>query len=130
MLYEQLQADIPPVYGDRTQIQQVVLNLVMNALEALSGQDVKKPEIIITTRSDKNEDVILCVSNTGPGIKEDQLDTIFDSFYTTKDGGLGVGLSICRRIADAHCWRLWAENRPEGGAIFFFRLPSGENRDE
>jgi len=129
-LSENLQPDILPVYGDRIQIQQVIFNLVMNALEALKGHDISKPEIIVSTRCKENKDVILTVSDSGPGIEPGELDSIFDSFQTTKKEGLGIGLSICRSIADKHEGQLWAENRPEGGAIFFFRLPSGVNRDE
>lgn len=122
-LSENLPPDIPPVYGDRIQIQQVILNLVMNALEALKGHDVAKPEIIISIRFKENKDVILGVSDSGPGIEPDQLNAIFDPFQTTKKEGLGIGLSICRKIADGHGGQLWAENRPEGGATFYFTLP-------
>jgi len=111
------------VNGDRIQIQQVILNLVMNALEALKGHHISTPEVIVSTRFGDNKEVLLSVSDSGPGIKPDQLNTIFDSFETTKKGGLGIGLSICRSIAQRLGGRLWAENRPEGGAIFFFSLP-------
>jgi len=121
-----LQADIPPVYGDRIQIQQVILNLVMNALEALIGHHVSTPEVIVSTRFGDNKDVILSVSDSGPGIEPDQLKSIFDSFETTKKEGLEIGLSICRTIAEKHGGRIWAENRPEGGAIFFLSLPWSE----
>jgi len=123
VIYEDLQPDIPPVNGDRIQIQQVILNLVMNALEALKGHHISTPEVIVSTRFGDNKEVLLSVSDSGPGIKPDQLNTIFDSFETTKKGGLGIGLSICRSIAQRLGGRLWAENRPEGGAIFFFSLP-------
>ena len=121
-----LQPDIPLVYGDRIQIQQVILNLAMNALEALIGHHVSTPEVIVSTRFGDNKDVILSVSDSGPGIEPDQLKSIFDSFETTKKEGLGIGLSICRSIAEKHGGRIWAENRPEGGAIFFLSLPWSE----
>ena len=127
VLSENLQPDIPAVNGDRIQIQQVILNLLMNALETLKGHDISTPEIIVSTRCKENKDVILTVSDSGRGIEPDQLDSIFDSFQTTKKEGLGIGLSICRLIADKHEGQLWAENRPEGGAIFFFSLPPGKN---
>ena len=127
---ENLQTAIPPVYGDRIQIQQVILNLVMNALEAFKGHQISKPEVIVSTRFRENKDVILSVSDSGPGIEPNKLNTIFDSFHTSKKEGLGIGLSICRSIADKLGGRLWAENRPEGGAIFFFSLPFGVNQDE
>jgi len=99
---ENLQPDIPPVYGDRIQFQQVILNLVMNALEVLKRHHISVPEVIVSTQVEDNKDVILSVSDTGPGIEPDQLNTIFDSYKTTKEGGLGIGLTICRAIADKH----------------------------
>ena len=111
------------MYGDRIQIQQVTLNLVMNALEALKGHHVSTLEVIVSTRFGDNKEVLLSVGDSGPGIEPDQLNTIFESFETTKKAGLGIGLSICRSIAERLGGRLWAENRPEGGAIFFFSLP-------
>jgi len=125
-----LQSDIPPVYGDRIQIQQVILNLMMNALETLKGHHISKLEVTVSTQFKDNKDVILSVSDSGPGIEPDKLNTIFEPFETTKKDGLGIGLSICRSIADKHDGQLWAENRPGGGATFFFRLPAGVNRDE
>jgi PAS domain S-box-containing protein len=123
LILEDLQPEIPPVYGDRIQIQQVTLNLVMNALEALKGHHVSTLEVIVSTRFGDNKEVLLSVGDSGPGIEPDQLNTIFESFETTKKTGLGIGLSICRSIAERLGGRLWAENRPEGGAIFFFSLP-------
>ena len=123
VISEELQPDIPPVRGDRIQIQQVILNLAVNALEALKGHHVSTPEVIVSTRFGDNKEVILSVSDSGPGIEPGQFNTIFDSFETTKEGGLGIGLSICLSIAEKLGGRLWAENRPEGGAVFFFSLP-------
>lgn len=123
VISEELQPDIPSVRGDRIQIQQVILNLAVNALEALKGHHVSTPEVIVSTRFGDNKEVILSVSDSGPGIEPDQFNTIFDSFETTKEGGLGIGLSICLSIAEKLGGRLWAENRPEGGAVFFFSLP-------
>jgi signal transduction histidine kinase len=127
-LSQKLQSDIPPRYGDRVEIQQVTLNLVMNALETLSEQQISNPEITVSTRLKGNKDVILSVSDSGPGIEPDRINTIFEAFETTKKGGLGIGLSICRSIADMHGGQIWAENRPEGGAIFFLRLPVVHNK--
>ena len=100
----------------------------MNALGALKTSHTPTSEVIVSTRFKDNKDVILCVSDSGPGIEPDRISTIFDPFETTKKGGLGIGLSICRSIADSHGGRLWAENQPEGGAIFCFALPTGVNR--
>jgi len=126
-LSEDLQPDIPPVYGNRISIQQVILNLVVNALEAIKSHPTKSPEILVSTRSEGNEGVILSVSDTGPGVQPDHLASIFDSFHTTKTGGLGMGLSICKTIAREHEGKIWAENRSQGGSTFFFRLPSRED---
>jgi PAS domain S-box-containing protein len=120
---ENLQPHIPPVYGDRIQIQQVILNLLMNAMEALKGADISKPEVLVSTQFKEKDGVILSVSDSGPGIKPDQLSSVFESFQTSKKGGLGIGLPICRSIAERHGGNIWAENRPEGGATFFFKLP-------
>ena len=129
-LTEDLQPDIPTVYGDRIQIQQVILNLIMNALEALEDHHISTPKVLVSTRFKDFDGVLLSVSDTGPGIKPDQITSIFDSFQTTKKGGLGIGLSICRLIAEGHGGKVWAENRPEGGAVFFFKLLTRANRDE
>jgi PAS domain S-box-containing protein len=126
-LSEDLHPDIPPVHGNRISIQQVILNLVMNALEAIESHPTENPEILVFTRPEGNKGVILSVSDNGPGIEPDQLTSIFDSFHTTKTGGLGMGLSICRTIAGEHGGKIWAENRPEGGSTFFFSLPFGED---
>jgi PAS domain S-box-containing protein len=130
LLSQKLHPDIPPVYADRIEIQQVALNLLTNALEAISGQQISNPELTVSTQFKDNKDVILSVSDSGPGIEPSRIDSIFDAFETTKKGGLGIGLSICRSIADLHGGQIWAENRPEGGAIFFFSLPLRTANDE
>jgi PAS domain S-box-containing protein len=129
-LSEDLQPDIPSVYGDRIQIQQLILNLLMNALEALNQSQIPTPEIIVSSRFKDNKDVALYVSDSGPGIEPERISTIFNSFETTKKEGLGIGLSICRSISDNHRGKLWVENRPEGGAVFCFTLPTGVNGNE
>ena len=126
-LSEDLHPDIPPVYGNRISIQQVILNLVMNALEAIESHPTENPEILVFTWTEGSKEVILSVSDTGPGIEPDHLTSIFHSFHTTKAGGLGMGLSICKTIAREHGGKIWAENRPEGGSTFFFSLPSKED---
>jgi C4-dicarboxylate-specific signal transduction histidine kinase len=129
-LSEDLQPDIPSVYGDRIQIQRLILNLLMNALEALNQSQIPTPEIIVSSRFKDNKDVALYVSDSGPGIEPERISTIFNSFETTKKEGLGIGLSICRSISDNHRGKLWVENRPEGGAVFCFTLPTGVNGNE
>jgi PAS domain S-box-containing protein len=111
-----------PVHGDRVQLQQVVLNLLLNAVEAMGSVEAAPRELLISTRQD-HKGVLVAVHDSGPGIDPEQLDRIFDSFYTTKPSGTGMGLSICRSIIDAHGGRLWAEANEPRGAIFQFTLP-------
>ena len=123
---EDLQPGIHSVHGNRIGIQQVILNLIMNALEAIESHPTKNPEILVSTRFEGREEIVLSVSDTGPGIEPDHLTSIFDSFHTTKTGGIGMGLSICDSIASEHGGKIWAENRPQGGSTFFFRMPCGD----
>lgn len=129
-LSENFQTDMPKFLGNRVQIQQIILNLLMNALDAVADNDEASRKVIISTSFKENDGIILNVSDFGPGIKTDQVEDVFDSFHTTKASGLGIGLSICRSIAEKHGGTIWAENLPEGGAAFFFKLPSGGVKDE
>jgi PAS domain S-box-containing protein len=112
-----------PVQGDRVQVQQVVLNLILNAVEAMSTDEVEPRELSISTEQTGTGGVLVFVRDSGPGIDPDQLDRVFDAFYTTKSSGVGMGLSICRSIIVAHGGRLWAEANKPRGAIFKFTLP-------
>jgi PAS domain S-box-containing protein len=119
--------ELPPVVGDRVQLQQVVMNLILNAVEAMSAVDEGARELSIGSESEQHETggVLVTVRDSGPGIDAGQLDRVFEPFYTTKTSGMGMGLSICRSIVAAHGGRLWAEaNRPQG-TIFQFTLPAG-----
>jgi PAS domain S-box-containing protein len=111
-----------PVHGDRVQLQQVVLNLLLNALEAMGSVEAAPRELLISTRQE-HTGVLVAVEDSGPGIDPEHLDRVFSSFYTTKSSGTGMGLSICRSIIDAHGGRLWAEANEPRGAIFQFTLP-------
>jgi signal transduction histidine kinase len=111
-----------PVYGDRVQLQQVVLNLILNAVEAMGSVEVGARELVISTEQD-HTGVLVAVRDSGPGIDPAHLDRVFDAFYTTKSSGTGMGLSICRSIIDTHGGRLWAEANEPRGAIFQFTLP-------
>jgi signal transduction histidine kinase len=114
-----------PVRGDRVQLQQVVLNLILNAMEAMSSVEEGARELSISTELSQPNGLLVAISDSGPGIDPEHLDRVFAPFYTTKTSGIGMGLSICRSIIDAHGGRLWAEaNRPRG-AIFQFTLPAG-----
>lgn len=121
----QLFPSMPLVHVDRVQMQQVVLNLVMNAMDAVAGARGKESEIVIrSTTSGKNE-ILVSVEDCGPGLNPDTIDKIFDPFFTTKPQGIGVGLSISRSIIESHEGRLWSSPNPNGGAIFQFTLPIG-----
>jgi hypothetical protein len=115
---------LPAVRGDRVQLQQVLLNLMLNAVEAMSSVDKAPRELSISTEPRGLDEVLVVVRDSGPGIRPEQLERIFDSFYTTKPSGMGLGLSICRSIVEAHGGRLWAETNELGGAVFQFTLPA------
>jgi signal transduction histidine kinase len=121
-LKTQLATDLPLVQADRVQLQQVLLNLVLNAIEAMS--EVSDRELLIKTAPDSQKDVIVEVRDTGPGLEPDQLEHVFDAFYTTKVGGVGVGLAICRSIVEAHGGRISASAGVPRGAVFRFTVPA------
>jgi PAS domain S-box-containing protein len=112
-----------PVHGDRVQLQQVVLNLLLNAVEAMGSVESAPRDLLISTKQD-HTGVLVAVHDSGPGIHPEHLERVFNSFYTTKPSGTGMGLSICRSIVDAHGGRLWAEANEPRGAIFQFTLPA------
>ena len=112
------------VRGDRVQLQQVILNLVLNAVEAMSAVEAGPRELLISTEQTEANGALVAVRDSGPGIDPEHLERVFEAFYTTKSGGVGMGLSICRSIIDAHGGRLWAKANEPRGAIFQFTLPS------
>lgn len=118
-----LSEGLVPVHGDRVQLQQVVLNLLLNAVEAMGSVEAAPRELLISTKQD-HTGVLVAVHDSGPGIHPEYLDRVFHSFYTTKPGGTGMGLSICRSIIEAHGGRLWAEANEPCGTIFQFTLPA------
>ena len=113
-----------PFEGDRVQLQQVVLNLILNAVEAMSSVEAGARELLISTEQTQTGGVLVAVRDSGPGIDPDHLERVFDAFYTTKSSGVGMGLSICRSIIEAHGGRLWAEANEPRGAVFQFTLPA------
>jgi PAS domain S-box-containing protein len=115
-----------PVHGDRVQLQQVVLNLLLNAVEAMGSVKAKPRDLLISTEQDRTDrtGVRVVVRDSGPGLDPSHLERVFDAFYTTKSSGTGMGLSICRSIIQAHGGRLWAEANEPRGAIFQFTLPA------
>ena len=112
-----------PIEGDRVQLQQVVLNLTLNAVDAMPSIETGPRELVISTQNQTN-DVHVAVRDTGPGIDLEHIERVFETFYTTKQSGMGMGLSICRSIIEAHGGRLWAEANELRGAIFQFTLPN------
>jgi C4-dicarboxylate-specific signal transduction histidine kinase len=122
-LQTRLADGLPPVQGDRIQLQQVMLNLILNAVEAMSGPSETQRELLIRTEQDGPGGVLVAVQDSGPGLKPESLDRLFDAFYTTKPAGLGMGLSICRSIIEAHGGRVWATANLPQGAAFQFTLP-------
>jgi PAS domain S-box-containing protein len=120
----ELAGGLPLIQGDRVQLQQVVLNLIINAAEAMSGASDGTRELLISTGTSDTGDVRVAVRDSGPGLTPAALERLFEPFYTTKPGGLGLGLSICRSIIEAHGGRLWASANVPRGATFQFTLPS------
>ncbi|MBV8416278.1 MAG: GHKL domain-containing protein, partial [Verrucomicrobia bacterium] len=119
-----LATDLPPIVGDRVQLQQVVLNLILNGIEAMSTVPDRPRELVIRTQRGENEgEVCVAVQDSGIGLDPSSLEQIFDAFHTTKPGGMGLGLSISRSIIEGHGGRLWAEPNRDRGATFQFTLP-------
>jgi PAS domain S-box-containing protein len=114
---------LPAVHGDKVQLQQVVLNLLLNAFDAMKECPPTERQVKLSVERNDAGLIQTAVSDRGPGLSHDKLDKIFQPFYTTKGEGLGMGLSICRSIIEAHGGRLWAENNPDRGATFYFTLP-------
>jgi signal transduction histidine kinase len=119
---------LPLVLGDRVQLQQVMLNLIVNAVEAMGAAGTGPRELLISTAGDSSAGVSIAVRDSGPGLPPAEIRRVFDPFYTTKENGLGMGLSICRSIVEAHGGRLWACTNEPRGTVFQFTVPVG--RDE
>jgi C4-dicarboxylate-specific signal transduction histidine kinase len=121
-----LWAKLPRVQADPVQIQQVILNLILNALEAVRGQQER--DVTIATSAGKPGEIMVEVRDSGRGLDGARLDHLFDAFYTTKSEGLGMGLAISRSIVESHGGRIWAQPGASGGAVFSFSLPAGKER--
>ena len=122
-LRTRLAPDLPLIQGDRVQLQQVMLNLILNAIEALSGISGGSRELLISSEDGGLSGVRVAVQDSGPGLIPESFEHLFDAFYTTKPGGMGMGLSICRSIIEAHGGRIWATANIPRGAAFQFALP-------
>ena len=123
LLRTELTPALPMILGDRVQLQQVIINLVMNGVEAMQPTTGRTRELRIRSQQDENRRVLVTVTDSGIGISAENADRLFNAFFTTKSGGLGMGLSICRSIVEAHGGRLWATANLPHGATFHFALP-------
>ena len=115
------------VQADRVQVQQVVSNLILNAVEAMGSVEEGPRELLIKTEQHQPNGVLVVVRDSGPGIDPEHLERVFEAFYTTKSNGVGMGLSICRSIIEAQGGRLWADANEARGAVFQFTLPNAQN---
>jgi C4-dicarboxylate-specific signal transduction histidine kinase len=123
----QLAEDLPIVQADRVQLQQLILNLIINAIEAMSDSDAGSRRLLISSSEYGSNDVCVEVRDSGPGFCGATAAQIFQAFYTTKPAGLGMGLSVCRSIVEAHGGQLWAMAGDPSGAVFTFTLPVSSN---
>jgi signal transduction histidine kinase len=119
----ELAPTLPTIIGDRVQLQQVIINLVMNGTEAMQSVMDRPRELVIRSRQDETQQVLVSVTDCGVGISAENADRLFSAFFTTKSSGMGMGLSICRSIVEAHDGRLWATANLPHGATFQFTLP-------
>lgn len=123
-VHAELSRDLPQIFGSHVQLQQVILNLVTNAVDALRGKPAGSRMVNVSSKPSQPDGVIIAVEDSGTGIDPAVFDRIFDTFFTTKSHGMGMGLSICRSIVEAHGGRLWASVRHPQGSIFYVALPS------
>jgi signal transduction histidine kinase len=123
LLRMELAPALPMILGDRVQLQQVIINLIMNGIEAMQSVTDRPRELVIRSRQDETQQVLVSVADCGVGISAENADRLFNAFFTTKSGGMGMGLSICRSIIETHNGRLWATANLPHGATFQFILP-------
>ena len=119
----ELTDDLPPVLGDRVQLQQVILNLVVNGMEAIVNNKNGERELSISSAKDGSNNLTVAVRDSGAGLDPANLERVFDAFFTTKPDGMGMGLAISRTIIESHGGRLWATSNSPRGAVFQFTLP-------
>ena len=122
----QLAGNIPLVRGDRIQLQQVILNLIINAIEAIATAGGVARDLFVCSAIEESGGILVAVRDSGVSVNPDKLDQVFEAFYTTKDGGMGMGLTICRSIIEAHGGRLWMTPNSPRGVLVQFILPSSE----
>jgi signal transduction histidine kinase len=124
----ELSGALPPVLGDRVQLQQVVMNLAVNGIQAMTAVNGRPRELLIRSCQQKGDQVLVEVQDSGIGIVPENMSQLFNAFFTTKPYGMGMGLSICRSIIEAHGGRIWATPNAGWGATFQFVLPSAQDR--
>ena len=129
ILQSELADDLPSITGDRIQLQQVILNLLRNASDAMVGVHDRPRQLLIRTEREDGDRVRVTVRDAGVGLDRQSMDKLFDAFYTTKSGGMGIGLSVSRSIVERHHGRLWAEPNDGPGATFSFSIPRAELTD-
>ena len=125
---QQLAEDLPPVVGDRVQLQQVVLNLLLNASDAMTGIEDRPRQLTISTARDEPDRLRVVVQDTGMGFDPEAANRLFEAFYTTKSSGMGIGLSVSRSIIETHHGRIWAARNDGPGATFSFSIPRAPER--
>ena len=125
IVQSELADDLPSITGDRVQLQQVILNLLRNASDAMVGVDDRPRQLLIRTVREDGDRVRVSVRDAGMGLDRQSMDKLFDAFYTTKSDGMGIGLSVSRSIVERHHGRLWAEPNDGPGATFSFSIPCG-----
>jgi len=128
LLKQDLANGLPPVLGDRVQLQQVILNLIVNGLEAIAKVNEGARELTVSSGKDESDNLFVAVRDSGEGLDQVNLEQVFDAFFTTKPDGMGMGLAICRTIIESHGGRLWAAANPPRGAMFQFSLPPASER--
>jgi signal transduction histidine kinase len=120
----QIDEPLPAVCGDRIQLQQVIINLIMNAVQAMAASPDGRRDVFVHLRHTEGEGVVLQIRDSGPGIDAQNMPSLFNPFFTTKANGMGMGLSICRSIIESHGGRIWADSEPGQGAALSFALPA------
>jgi C4-dicarboxylate-specific signal transduction histidine kinase len=128
VLQSELASDLPPITGDRVQLQQVLLNLLRNASDAMADVDDRPRQLLIRTEREDGDRVRVTVRDAGVGVDRHSIDKLFDAFYTSKIDGMGIGLSVSRSIIEGHQGRIWAESNDGPGATFSFSIPCGSER--
>jgi signal transduction histidine kinase len=124
LLRTELSNDLPLLLGDRIQLQQVILNLIMNAIEAMRGIDQTQRNVLVVSRKNEFDDALVEVQDSGAGLDGVAFDRLFDAFYTTKPDGMGIGLAVSRTIIESHGGKLRALSNAPKGAVFQFQLPT------